>query len=185
LTERVKQLSMKTKWNMKNYLLFLFLLVIGTALPVLIHGLALRYAGKMFTPLHFPIFIGAMTLGGKSAVLLGVLIPLISYFLTGRPPLFPFGAAMMFEFAIFGLISSYLYKKRGINIYLALIAAMILGRIGLLTARYVYSLSFGGHFSFTGMMTSLFLTGLPGTITQLALIPIIVKMLEWLLKTDF
>jgi niacin transporter len=86
---------------------------------------------------------------------------------------------MAFELAAFGLTAGYLYNKRKINIYLSLIFAMLFGRL-------VYGLallSIGPIFSFkppfVPFMQGVLLTGIPGMIIQLIIIPLIISKLSF------
>ena len=94
------------------------------------------------------------------------------------PPLFPTGTAMVFELAAYGALSGLLYRKFRQNIYLSLIAAMLGGRVvsGLASAIF-YGVA-GKAYGLQIFLTGAFVTGLPGIILQILIVPVLVIVLE-------
>jgi len=111
----------------------------------------------------------------------GIQAPLLRFFLFGMPPLFPTGLAMCFELAAYGLVSGLLYrllpKKMG-NLYVALIAAMLAGRIVWGAVMVVISGVSTVPFSWELFATGAFLNAVPGILVQLLLIPVLVMALR-------
>lgn len=91
----------------------------------------------------------------------------------------PHGLSFMIELFLYGLTSSMLYRHvfKG-KIYISLIGAMIVGRLGLALFRFVLFPVLSLSFSFNVFLVSAFVTALPGIAIQLILIPIIVKRLK-------
>ena len=89
--------------------------------------------------------------------------------------------AMVCELAAYGLLSGLFTRyikigNRMVSLYIALIAAMVAGRIvyGVLNALIFMA----GHYAFSVFITAAFVTALPGIIIQLILIPSLVRLLE-------
>lgn len=164
-----------------------FLLVLGLILPRLINLIASPTLGNLISPMHIPVFLTGLILGPFFGLAVGFITPLLSTFIFALPPLMPpITILMAFELAFFGLISGYLYSKQNKNIYWSLIIAMILG-------RFVYGLALiavGPIFSFKPpfipFMKAAFVTGIPGMVIQLIVIPPIIKKLKPIKKfSDF
>jgi len=155
-------------------------IAIGIALPLAIHSVN---AGKMFLPMHIPILLCGLVCGFPWGLACGIVTPLLSSLLTRMPPaaMLP---AMLCELAAYGLVSSLLMrhvpmKNSYVRIYIALIGAMLSGRLIL---GAVNSLVFSaGSYSMRIWLTGAFVTALPGIAIQVVLIPPIVFGLAKLL----
>ncbi len=89
--------------------------------------------GPIFLPMHVPVLLAGFFLGGPAGALIGLLTPVLSSLVTAmpQPPILYF---MMAELAAYGFLAGYLFKTRKLNIYVALISAMIGGQIVLAAA---------------------------------------------------
>lgn len=88
---------------------------------------------------------------------------------------------MAFELATYGFVSGILYKKlpkNTLNIYIALIIAMVAGRIVWGAARFVLAGISGTEFPFSAFIAGAVTTALPGIILHLIIIPLIVLALK-------
>jgi niacin transporter len=154
------------------------LIAVGVVLPVSLHFVP--NAGNVLLPMHVPVLICGIACGFPYGVLCGILTPLVSSLFTGMPPaaMLP---AMISELAVYGLISAMLArhirtKSICANIYIALLGAMLAGRIvfGILNSLIFRA----GEYSAQIWLTSAFVTALPGIVIQLILIPGIVVALQ-------
>ena len=137
--------------------------------------------GSMLSPMHIPVLLAGFLCGPWWALLAGAIAPILRFALFGMPPLFPTGAAMCFELAAYGLISGQLYAKlpkKNSSIYIALICAMILGRIIWGAAMLVISGVTGSAFTWAAFAAGAFLNAIPGIIVHILLIPVIVMALK-------
>lgn len=137
--------------------------------------------GSMLSPMHIPVLLAGFLCGPWWALLAGAIAPILRFALFGMPPLFPTGAAMCFELAAYGLISGLLYAKlpkKNSSIYIALICAMILGRIIWGAAMLVISGVTGSAFTWAAFAAGAFLNAIPGIIVHILLIPVIVMALR-------
>lgn len=152
-------------------------IAMGIVLPVIIHFVP--DGGKILLPMHIPVILCGLCLGGKYGALCGTLTPLLSSLFTGMPStaILP---AMMCELTLYGFICGLLIMKISskhliVRIYGAMIPAMICGRLaaGIINT---YILGSGSQSLWAYLITS-FTTGAPGIILQLVLIPILVVIL--------
>ena len=137
--------------------------------------------GSMLSPMHIPVLLAGFLCGPWWALLVGVAAPPLRYFLFGMPHLFPVGAAMCFELAAYGLISGALYArlpKKNSSIYVALLTAMILGRMIWGAAMLVISGVTGSPFTWAAFLAGAFTNAVPGIIVHILLIPVIVMALK-------
>jgi hypothetical protein len=69
---------------------------LGIALPVLFHMVGL---GRVFLPMHLPVLVAGLVLRPRIAWTVGMVVPLLSSFLTGMPPM-PLAILMAVELVI-------------------------------------------------------------------------------------
>lgn len=137
--------------------------------------------GSMLCPMHIPVLLCGFICGPAWAAVVGAVAPLLRFALFGMPPLFPTGVAMCVELAVYGAVSGLLYRllpKKGINVYLSLIAAMLLGRVLWGVVRLVIAGVTGSAFTWAMFMAGAFTKAVPGIILHLLLIPPYVFTLE-------
>ncbi len=149
-------------------------LALGIVLPYGFH--LFGAAGRIFLPMHIPVLLAGFLVGPASGVIVGLLAPGLSHLLTGMPPGYAV-PLMMLELSIYGLIAGLAYYRLHLNIYLALLIAMIFGRLMFALGLFVltligFELPYGVavYFSMGGPI----ITGLPGIVLQLVLVPVLV-----------
>jgi hypothetical protein len=143
-------------------------------LPLLFHPFGL---GVHLMPMFLPLLIAAGTLRLSTALILAVVIPLLSGAATGMPPLYPPVAFLMvLEGAAMVLWTGVVYRRRGWNLYLCLVAAFViqrLVRVGFIfLARELVEIPAGW------LLVPALLWGLPGAALQTAVIPPVVGKIE-------
>ena len=97
------------------------------------------------------------------------------------PPIFPTGGAMMLELAVYGAASAFFFKllpKKPASVYLALVIAMVLGRMAWGAARWLLMAFGSGAFTFQAFLAGAFLDAWPGILCHLLIIPPIVLALK-------
>ena len=137
--------------------------------------------GAMLCPMNIPVLLRGFICGPVWAALIGAVAPLLRFALFGMPPLFPAGAAMCFELAVYGLVSGLLYgllPKRKASIYVSLLAAMLVGRIVWGAVRLIISGVGGSAFTWAAFLSGAFTSAIPGIILHIVLIPLLVIALE-------
>lgn len=151
---------------------------LGVVLPIAVHSIP--RAGQILLPMHLPVLLCGLACGWPYGLACGILAPLLSSLITGMPPA-AYLPSMLCELAAYGLISGVLSQvvrtgRRGADLYIQLIGAMLLGRVvyGAMNAL-VFS---AGDYSMAVFLTAAFVTALPGIVIQLALLPGLVLLLE-------
>ncbi len=137
--------------------------------------------GSALCPMHIPVLLCGFFCGPLYGLAVGLIAPPLRFLLFGMPPLMPNGIAMAFELAAYGLSSALLYRllpKKKLCVYLALIGAMLFGRL-VWGAAEVILLGLGNaRFSWAAFVSGAFLKALPGILVQLILIPPLVILLK-------
>ncbi len=146
-------------------------------LPLLFH--VIPDAGTIFLPMHIPVLLCGMLCGWPWGLSCGLLGPLLSSLLTKMPPMAVL-PGMMVECAVYGAVSGLLMellKRKPLvpRLYGSLVPAMLAGRV---VSGIVKALIFNPGMSFSAWVTASFVTALPGILTQLILLPILLLSLS-------
>jgi hypothetical protein len=148
---------------------------IGVLLPVIFHALGL---GSAFLPMHIPALMAGFILSVPYAAAVGAATPLLSSLMTGMPPAFPVMPYMVFELAAYASVVSILRRKFKLNPYLSLIVSMAAGRAVSGIAVWILTVVFGAQLPGPLVFVSgAVVTGLPGIILQLVVIPPLIMIL--------
>ncbi len=137
--------------------------------------------GKMLSPMHIPVYLCGFLCGWPWGLAVGLIAPLMRSVLFGMPAFFPGACAMSLELATYGAVSGLLYRRlhAGIGrIYLALLIAMVCGRVVWGAARYVFAGLSGSSFPMQAFIAGAVTNAIPGIILHLLLIPVIVLAMQ-------
>ena len=104
------------KENTKNIVHAALLITLGIIIPFFFHMTGV--SGKIFLPMHIPVFIAGIYLTPFYALIVGMTTPIISSLATGMPPIFPMAVLMMVELGAYGIITSLLSRKFKLNIFI-------------------------------------------------------------------
>lgn len=140
--------------------------------------------GGMLCPMHLPVLLCGLLCSPFWAAAVGFIAPLLRFVLFGMPPLMPTGLAMCFELAAYGLASGLLIRRlpeNRLTIWLALIPAMLCGRIVWGIVRVLLSGVSGSAFTWAAFMAGAFTNAIPGIIVQLLLLPVLFSALKHVL----
>lgn len=132
--------------------------------------------GATFLPMHLPVLLAGLLSGSAAGAVCGLLSPAVSFALSGMPAanMVPL---MMLELAAYGCTAG-LLSKRNMPTVLKVLLAQIAGRavraLAVLGAIYLL-----GNQAFQVSQTwNIVLTGLPGIILQLCILPLLMYRLE-------
>lgn len=143
-------------------------------LPMAFH--AIPQGGMLFSPMHIPVLLAGMICGWQYGLAVGLVGPTLSAMITGMPPLATL-PSMLVECAVYGAASGLLmkYVRTGhtyADMYISLVAAMIVGRIfGGASKALFFS---QGEYAFATWISAYFVKCLPGIALHLVLIPNVV-----------
>ena len=152
------------------------LIALGLVLPLAFHAFG---PGTTFLPMHIPVLIAGFVLSLPYAIGVAIITPILSSLITGMPVIFPVLPFMLFELLAYAIVVNLLYRKFKLNVYVALIVAMVAGRImstlvvWVLVSFFMAKLPAPSVF-IVGAVTA----GIPGILIQLAFIPTLVLVLQ-------
>lgn len=165
--------------NVRTMVLAAMFLAIAFVLPFLTGQIP--EIGSMLCPMHIPVLLCGFICGWPWGLAVGFIAPLLRSVTLGMPPMFPTAICMAFELAAYGVIAGWLHgvlPKKKVSVYIALLAAMIGGRLIWGAAMFICMGIQGGSFGFSAFLAGAVLNAIPGIIVQIILIPILVLVLE-------
>ncbi|MEA4816280.1 MAG: ECF transporter S component [Lachnospiraceae bacterium] len=137
--------------------------------------------GSMLSPMHIPVLLCGFVCGPLYAMVVGFIAPILRSVVFGMPPMFPTASAMAFELAAYGAFAGIFYKalpKTNINVYIALVLSMFLGRLVWGAVMFLFAALFSIGFTFQTFVAGAFVTAVPGIILHVVLIPPVVMLLR-------
>lgn len=137
--------------------------------------------GSMLCPMHIPVLLCGYICGWPWGLAVGFIAPLLRSFILGMPPLFPTAVCMAFELAAYGAVSGFMHKilrRKKVSIYGSLLVSMLVGRIVWGCAMLICLGVKGDAFTFAAFLSGAFTKAIPGIISQIILVPVIVMLLE-------
>lgn len=167
----------------RNRLYYMILSAMFLAMALILPFLTgqLQTIGKALSPMHIPVLLCGFFCGPWYGLIVGLIAPILRFFLFGMPPLMPTGIAMCFELATYGFVAGWLYRllpKKNLYIYMSLIAAMLLGRLVWGIVRVILLGVAGAEFGWEAFLAGAFINAIPGIILHIVLIPILVIALK-------
>ncbi|MFO8060134.1 MAG: ECF transporter S component [Bacillota bacterium] len=150
-------------------------IALGLLTPIAFHFTAGPAAGRLFLPMHIPIFLAGLLCGPAVGFTAGIITPGLSSLLTGMPPPMPTAILMTMELAVYGFLSGYLYFRFRTTLWLSLILSMLGGRLiyGFLAYLALPLIGLDRIPLWTPVTVGL-IESWPGILIQLVLIPPIV-----------
>lgn len=173
------QIQSKTHRIIRNLVFAAVCLALCMVLPFLTGQIP--QIGSMLCPMHIPVLLAGFLCGPWWALAVGAVAPTLRYLLFSMPPLLPTGLAMTFELLTYGLAAGLLYRllpKKPGYIYVALICAMLVGRIVWGVASILVYGAVGKSFTWPIFFAGAFGNAIPGMIVHIVLIPVLVLALK-------
>jgi len=147
---------------------------LGVLIPQLFHLLGL---GATFLPMFLPILAGSMLLPWRLTVITALLAPIMSWLLTGMPPLSPpILPILLIELICTAAIASWLRRSLGLPVLISLLIALTIDRAILLGMIHVLTGLLGVQHPLIG--PAVVAVGIPGIIMMLVVIPPATAFLE-------
>lgn len=173
-----------TNSNVKKLVLSALFLAIGLVLPLLTGQI--KEIGDSLLPMHLPVMLCGLICGWGYGLSVGLTLPFLRGVIFGMPPIYPNAVWMALELATYGFVLGFLYnklsKKSTPYLILYLICAMLSGRIVWGIAKAILLGVGGKPFTVNMFIVGGFIDAFLGIIIQLILIPIIMKLYEYLKK---
>ena len=167
------------KQNTKNLVLAALFVALGLVLPFLTGQIP--QIGGMLLPMHLPVLICGLLCGWQYGAVVGLILPMLRYFLFGMPPVLT-AIAMSFEMLAYGLVVGLLYSRARFqcifSLYRSLITAMIAGRLIWGVVRVILTGVANEPFTWQLFISGALLTAIPGIILQLVFIPALMVALD-------
>ena len=147
-------------------------------LPLIFHAFG---AGAAFSPMHIPVLMCGLICGSGYGLFCGIAGPVLSSVLSGTPSavrLIYFVPELMVYGFTTGLMMKLVPTKKLLpDLYIALLTAMLAGRIVGGIAKALFYLGSGQAFTIAAIAAGYFVSTLPGIICHLIVIPILVTTL--------
>ena len=147
---------------------------LGVLFPILFHAVGL---GSVFLPMFWPVAASGFFLPPASSLAVAVLAPVLSFLLTGMPPVSPpVLHAIVPEMAVLVSCVRILSRRFRLHPILALAVGLVLSRMVLFLGARCLGPVIGLPPSFAS--AAAILHGLPGVAAMLVCIPIVVARLN-------
>lgn len=137
--------------------------------------------GAMLCPMHLPVLLCGFVCGWPWGLVVGFSAPLLRSLILGMPPFFPTAFCMAFELAAYGAVAGLMYRKlpkKKSSIYIALLTAMVLGRLVWGAVRWLAVGMGADAFGMAAFWAGAVTGAVPGIVLQIVLIPLLVMALE-------
>jgi hypothetical protein len=169
------------KINTRKITLSALFVALGILIPfVTSHAFGVQ--GTVLLPMHFSVMLSGLLCGPIYGLMVGIITPVLSAFLTGMPPLFPMLPIMTAELATYGLMAGVFRTKFKWNTYVSLILAMVCGRISYAIVFQVLLILNGKLMALTVWLA--ITTGIIGIIAQIVIIPPIEMLIKKMVKLE-
>lgn len=151
---------------------------LGLILPAIIRMIPIANLTSYVSPMHIPVLLAGFVVGWKHAAAIGLLLPPVSFLVSGMPPIYPVGLSMMTELATYGLVAALLYNYTKGKVLISLLGAMLAGRIVFGIANAILLGLSGVPYGFGAFITSAFITAVPAIILHIIVVPAMVYALQ-------
>lgn len=176
---------MKTRNEIRNLTLSAMFLALAFVLPFFTGQIP--QIGSMLCPMHIPVLLCGFFCGAPWGLGVGFIAPILRSFVLGMPVMFPTAFCMAFELAAYGFVAGWLHKalpKKKLNVYVALLCAMMIGRVVWGCMMFVCMGLDVSAFGLQAFLAGALFNAVPGIILQIVIIPIIVITLEKLVNKE-
>ena len=173
------------KTDIKNLTLAAMFLALAFVMPFLTGQIP--QIGSMLCPMHIPVLLCGFFCGAPWGLGVGFVAPILRSFVLGMPYMFPTAICMAFELAAYGFVAGFLHRrlpKKKIYVYVALLGAMVIGRIIWGLVMFACMGFDASVFGIAAFVSGAITTAIPGIVLQLVLVPILVITLEKVVNTN-
>lgn len=157
--------------NLRSMVISAVMAALALVLPMAFHATGL---GSNFLPMLLPLLLNAFLASAGWAIFTAAIVPWISAFTTGMPPVYPPVALVMSgEALVMALAASTVYRFNRKVIWPALLVGIVADRL----VSFVLVLLLSSRFGLPAKAVAIgvFVRALPGVALQLAVIPLVLK----------
>ena len=176
-------MARKTKKYIIKPVLAALFLALGMVLPLLTGQI--KEIGDSLLPMHIPVMICGLVCGYKYGAAVGLMLPFLRSLTFSMPPIYPNAVWMALELATYGLVIGFIYmklSKNRLSMYVALITAMIMGRVVWGVSKAVLLGLGGSSFSISAFIVGGFVDSLLGIVLQLIVVPPIAALINRMIR---
>ena len=177
------KMARKTKKYIIKPVLAALFLALGMALPLLTGQI--KEIGDSLLPMHIPVMICGLVCGYKYGAAVGLMLPFLRSLTFSMPPIYPNAVWMALELATYGLVIGFIYmklSKNRLSMYVALITAMIMGRVVWGVSKAVLLGLGGSSFSISAFIVGGFVDSLLGIVLQLIVVPPVATLINRMIR---
>ena len=177
------KMARKTKKYIIKPILAALFLALGMVLPLLTGQI--KEIGDSLLPMHIPVMICGLVCGYKYGAAIGLMLPFLRSLTFSMPPIYPNAVWMALELATYGLVIGFIYmklSKNRLSMYVALITAMIMGRVVWGVSKAVLLGLGGSSFSISAFIVGGFVDSLLGIVLQLIVVPPIAALINRMIR---
>lgn len=176
-------MARKTKKYIIKPVLAALFLALGMVLPLLTGQI--KEIGDSLLPMHIPVMICGLVCGYKYGAAVGLMLPFLRSLTFSMPPIYPNAVWMALELATYGLVIGFIYmklSKNRLSMYVALITAMIMGRVVWGVSKAVLLGLGGSSFSISAFIVGGFVDSLLGIVLQLIVVPPVATLINRMIR---
>lgn len=177
------KMARKTKKYIIKPVLAALFLALGMVLPLLTGQI--KEIGDSLLPMHIPVMICGLVCGYKYGAAVGLMLPFLRSLTFSMPPIYPNAVWMALELATYGLVIGFIYmklSKNRLSMYVALITAMIMGRVVWGVSKAVILGLGGSSFSISAFIVGGFVDSLLGIVLQLIVVPPVATLINRMIR---
>ncbi len=162
--------------RLKRLVLAAVFLSLGMVLPLLTGQL--KEIGDTLLPMHLPVMLCGLICGYGYGGVVGFCLPFLRSLIFGMPPPYPNAVWMAVELATYGFVIGFLYSRKKEHkfwyLMVSLVSSMLAGRVSWGIAKWLLLATKGKAFTLGAFFVGGFVDAVPGIISQLILVPVIV-----------
>lgn len=166
--------------KIKTMVLAAMFLAVGLVLPSLTGSI--KEIGDSLLPMHLVVMLCGAICGWKYGLSVGLILPFLRSVTFGMPPIYPNAVWMATELATYGAVIGIIYAKsktpKKARVFIALVCAMIAGRIVWGVTKAALLGIAGKPFGIQAFIVGGFLDAIPGIILQFILVPAILLIFD-------
>ena len=149
-------------------------IALGILFPILFHGTGL---GSILLPMFWPVALSAFFLPLTFSLMVGVLTPVISFLVTGMPPISPpILYVVIFELMALVVCEYFLFYKSHLRIFFVVLVSLFASRVVL----FIFSGLIAPMLGLPPKVFSLLsvIKGMPGVFVMIIIIPLILRKIK-------